>query len=90
MKKNILKLVFASVSALVAGYSVYASQQEVEMSDLAMANVEALASGENIVSGDPCWNANYDADKPKAVKCGTPCKHEPLDIHWWSRTSYCL
>lgn len=47
MKKNFLKLVFASVSALVAGYSVYASQQEVEMSDLAMANVEALAQNES-------------------------------------------
>lgn len=90
MKKNILKLVFASAFALVAGYSVYASQQEVEMSDLAMANVEALASGENIGPGDPCWNADYDADKPKAVKCGSPCKYEPLNIHWWSGTSYCL
>lgn len=46
MKKNILKLAFASAFALMAGYGVYASQQEVEMSDLAMANVEALASGE--------------------------------------------
>lgn len=46
MKKNILKLVFASAFALVVGYSVYASQKKVEMSDLAMANVEALASGE--------------------------------------------
>ncbi len=55
-----------------------------------MANVEALASGENIGSGDPCWNVNYDADKPKAVKCGTPCKYEPLNIHWWSGTFYCL
>lgn len=35
-------------------------------------------------------SANYDADKPKAVKCGTPCKYDPLDIHWWSGTSYCL
>ena len=47
MKNNILKLVFASAFALVAGYSVYASQQKVEMSDLAMANVEALAGGES-------------------------------------------
>ena len=29
------------------GYSVYASQQEKTMSDLALANVEALADGEN-------------------------------------------
>lgn len=47
MKKNILKSVFVSAFALVAGYSVYASQQKVEMSDLAMANVEALASRES-------------------------------------------
>lgn len=75
MNKKILKIVFSSAFALVAGYNVYASQQNAEMSDLAMANVEALASGENIGSGDPCWNADYDADKPKAVKCGTPCKY---------------
>ena len=47
MKKNFLKYGFAVAFALVAGYGVYASQQKVEMSDLAMANVEALASGES-------------------------------------------
>ena len=46
MKKNFLKHGFAAAFALVAGYGVYASQQKVEMSDLAIANVEALASGE--------------------------------------------
>lgn len=63
MKKNILKLAFASAFAFVAGYGVYASQQEVEMSDLALANVEALAQdnesgGVEIVCGrysGPCW-----------------------------------
>lgn len=43
MKKNFLKHGFAAAFALVAGYGVYASQQKVEMSDLAIANVEALA-----------------------------------------------
>ncbi|MEE1233870.1 MAG: NVEALA domain-containing protein [Phocaeicola sp.] len=33
--------------ALVAGYSVYVSQQEVALSDIAMENVEALAVGES-------------------------------------------
>ena len=63
MKKNILKLVFASAFALVAGYSVYASRQKVEMSDLAMANVEALAQSESKLGytkstgqcPDPVW-----------------------------------
>lgn len=58
-----MKLVFASAFALVAGYSVYASQKKVEMSDLAMANVEALAQDNEleeveIICGQnsgPCW-----------------------------------
>lgn len=61
MKKNILKLVFASAFALVAGFSVYASQQKVELSDLAMANVEALAVGE-----DNDWKLHI-----------FPCNHAP-------------
>ena len=62
MKKNILKLVFASAFALVAGYSIYASQKKVEMSNLAMANVEALASGEVIVGPWYCAGSGYCYD----------------------------
>ena len=62
MKKNIFKLVFASAFALVAGYSIYASQKKVEMSDLAMANVEALASGEVIVGPWYCAGSGYCYD----------------------------
>lgn len=46
MKKTILGATFVAAFAFVAGYGMYASQQEVEMSDLAMANVEALAQNE--------------------------------------------
>ena len=58
MKKNILKIVFASAFALVAGYSVYVSQQKVELSDLAMANVEAIAQSESGGS-TYCSNPGY-------------------------------
>ncbi|MDY3268216.1 MAG: NVEALA domain-containing protein [Phocaeicola sp.] len=58
MKKRILKIVFASAFVLVAGYSVYASQQNAEMSDLALANVEALAGGES--SGSCRWKRVKD------------------------------
>lgn len=61
MNKKILKVVFVSAFALVAGYSVYASQQKVEMSGLAMANVEALASGENDHS-QKIWERYYRPD----------------------------
>ena len=46
MKKILRKILVALIVASV-GYGVYASQQDVEMSDLAMANVEALAEGES-------------------------------------------
>lgn len=46
MKKNILKVTFVAIVALSIGYKVYSSQKSNDMSDLALANVEALAQGE--------------------------------------------
>ena len=53
MKKTILRATFIAAFAFVAGYGIYASQQEVEMSDLAMTNVEALAGGESTSNTGP-------------------------------------
>ena len=47
MKKNIIRAALFAVFAFVAGYGVYTSQKETAMSDLAMANVEALARNES-------------------------------------------
>ncbi len=46
MKKT-LRRIFVALTVASAIYGVYASRQDVEMSDLAKANVEALAGGEN-------------------------------------------
>lgn len=47
MKKNILKVTLVAAFALVAGYNVYISQRsDIEISDLALANIEALAHDE--------------------------------------------
>ena len=46
MKKYIIRTAFVAAFTLMAGYSVYTSQQEKTMSDLALANVEALAGNE--------------------------------------------
>lgn len=35
MKKNLFKLVFVSIFASIAGYSVYNSQKKAQLSDLA-------------------------------------------------------
>lgn len=59
MKKMIFKYAIVSAFAAVAGYGVYTSQKvNVELSDMALANVEALASGEVIV-GLPCAHVKY-------------------------------
>ena len=47
MKRNMIKAALFAVFAFVAGYGVYTSQKETAMSDLAMANVEALARNES-------------------------------------------
>ena len=47
MKKNILKATLVAAFALVAGFNVYNSQKSDVMSELALANVEALADDEN-------------------------------------------
>lgn len=43
LKKNYFKVALMAVFAAVAGYGVYANQQSEAMSDLMLANVEALA-----------------------------------------------
>ena len=45
MKKNILKATLVAAFALIAGMNVYNAQKSDVLSDLALANVEALASG---------------------------------------------
>ena len=46
MKLKILQIVFAAALAMVSGVTAYQAQDKEVMSDLALANVEALARGE--------------------------------------------
>lgn len=46
-KNKKYKAIIVAIFALIAGYGVCASQQETEMSELALANVEALAQSES-------------------------------------------
>lgn len=49
--KKIMKIAIVAIVAAVAGYGIYDSQMKIEMSELTLANVEALAAGE---SADEC------------------------------------
>ena len=52
MEGKILKVTIVAAFALIAGFNVYNVQKSDVMSDLALANVEALAGGEG--SGGGC------------------------------------
>ena len=60
MYKKVLKVVFVAAIAMVAGINVFNAQKPAVLSDVAMANVEALADSEMIVEecehspGDEC------------------------------------
>lgn len=75
MKKNILKVALVATIVATAGYGVYENQKQETMSDVMLANVEALAEGE-ASAGDPCYKGSYNSALPEAVKCAQPCKKE--------------
>lgn len=52
--RNYLKIAFVAVFAAIAGYGVYTSQKTDIMSDLALANVEALANPEDSLCPNGC------------------------------------
>ena len=58
MKKNILKVALVAAFALIAGYTVYTSQKSVDLSALALDNVEALANENGGGSIDCCNNCS--------------------------------
>ena len=63
MKKKTMKIAMVAVVAAVAGYVTYQNQaKEIGMSELALANVEALAFGESGSFG--CGRAVYEWDNP--------------------------
>lgn len=47
MKKKIVSAVFIAAIAIAAGYTMQQNAEKNDMSDIVLANVEALARGEN-------------------------------------------
>ena len=63
MKKNILKATLVAAFGLIAGFNVYNSQKSDVMSDLALANVEALASGEEGIGKGLLYGTEPDENR---------------------------
>jgi hypothetical protein len=56
MKKKIVSIVFVAAIAVAAAWNFSQSKAEADMPDLALANVEALASGEGSTTCSDCLN----------------------------------
>ena len=80
--KKVIKLAFVAAFVAVAGYGVYANQTSDAMSDLALANVEALASGDSsrrnryqTMGYCAPLNMNYMCTSRRtAESCRRPCR----------------
>ena len=60
MKKKIFGIALIAAMAVAAGWNFNQSKKEVELSDLALANIEALANNES---------GNFDCIKPYTYTC---------------------
>ena len=70
MKKNILKVAFVAAIALVSGINVFNSQKTENLSDVALANVEALAMSEwELECCAGLWGPCKDDTKGPYIKC---------------------
>ena len=76
MNKKVLKVAFVAAIAMVSGINVFNAQKSEMLSDVALANVEALASGADIGAGSPCYRGSYNSNLPEATKCANPCVKE--------------
>lgn len=70
MNKNVLKVAFVAAIAMIGGINVFNAQKPIDLSDVAMANVEALAQSEDI-EGLLCYyygTENYEDRIPCSAK----------------------
>ena len=72
MNTKYLKATLIAVVALVGGINVFNSQKSELMSDIALANVEALAE-EEWYDGNCWWLERYTECDPKGPYEGCPC-----------------
>ena len=82
MKKTILKCLVVATFAMIAGYNMYQSNSKTEgMSELMLANVEALAN-EEWYDGNCFWiDWNFTwCKKYGLVPLGSPCGAIGLDL----------
>ena len=90
MKKNILKVAFVVAIAMVSGINVFNTQKSEVLSDIALANVEALADYED--SGTEqikCYSSLVYEKGASVVDCSTCQSVEDKTDKFWSLSGKC-
>ena len=89
MKKNIIKTTMIAAIAIFAGYNMYQSNMNSKkLSDVMLANVEALAQSEGFVDDGTCYNSISTAAGSQVRYCGT-CTFIPNSIGDWGSKRKC-
>ena len=77
MNKKYAKATLIAVVALISGINVFNAQKSESLSDIALANVEALAEEEWGTGANCRWNSTYTICDENGTKEGCPCgSHE--------------
>lgn len=72
MNKKYVKVTLVAVVALIGGINVFNAQKSDSLSDIALANVEALAE-EEWYDGNCWWEKLYTDCTPEGRIIGCPC-----------------
>ena len=70
--KRKFKVLFVVAAAFAVSYQAYGEMKKNESSELVLANVEALAGGEN-GSFNCRWDSSYTICYPNGSQLGYPC-----------------
>lgn len=87
--KKIIRVAFAATFACIAGYGVYTSQQESGLSELALANIEALANGEGSGEIIKCYSSLEYELGSSVVDCANCELVENKTDKWYSLSDEC-
>ena len=82
MKKNIIKVALVAVVGLIAGINVFNAQKAEILSDIALANVEALASdSEHYMEDGVCYGAGANMTNVYCYGGYTICCWAHMDVY---------
>ena len=90
MNKKVMKAVFVAAIAMVSGINVFNTQMSEVLSDIALANVEALADYED--SGTEqikCYSSLVYEKGASVVDCSTCQSVEDKTDKFWSLSGKC-